>query len=180
MNFSVFSQHLCWLSPPFQRADFMGNQTTAAWDYIYLEPVARRNFSPVAQLQLWSREAKQRVRGLTKYWIRGKKANSCHKSPSSTSDFCHSFPIQLERKLFSACQSLAHLAKSCYGIWLPSRFLPSILTERQHLHLHSCFCRVSETGRSWVMPIVLLCFPLLTQPALWSPCHCSPVITSHL
>lgn len=45
----------------------MGSQPTAAWDYFQLEPVAKHSFSAVAQLQLWSREAKWHVRGLVEY-----------------------------------------------------------------------------------------------------------------
>lgn len=41
----------------------MANQPASACDYFYLEPVAKHSLSPVAQLQLWSREAKKRGGG---------------------------------------------------------------------------------------------------------------------
>lgn len=66
MSFSVFSP-----IPPFQKADFVGNQPTSACDCFFLEPTAKHSFPAVAQL--CSREAKKHVRGIVEYWIWGKK-----------------------------------------------------------------------------------------------------------
>lgn len=133
-----------------------GNHPTTTWDYFYLEPVAIFGFSPVAQLQLWSRKARKHAKQNTEYWLWGKKPTLAISRKVILLIPAIYLPTQLERKLFSACHCLAHSQ-----LLSKSRFI----TERQHLCLQSCFCRMSKMGRWWFLSLVPLCCLWHVQPS---------------
>lgn len=131
MSFSVFSPAATFVLSSLPK--IMGSQLAAAYDYFYLKPVAKYSFSPVAQFQLRSREAKQHVRGSAEYCVGGKKTalainaravllisavRSLYSYSGSSSVLVSPWLTQLKALIVSSC---------------PANFA-YILTEKQHLH----------------------------------------------
>lgn len=155
ISFSVFDP------PPFQRQDL--------WE---LSRYCLGLLLPGTSSQIWflsscsSAAMVKRSKEACKagHWVlaMGSEVNSCHKLPSSTSNSSDSSPHTAGKEAVQ-CLSLPG------SLTAAEQISPRFITERQHLCLQSCFCRMSKVGRWWFLSLGPLCCLWHVQPSQLLP-----------